>query len=76
MMKKLKTQNYIELTNYMNFSEYYIIPGGKDMEISDTLLGDTAFKTKNSLATAFIKANTKRSTSRVMLSKFVSKIAA
>jgi hypothetical protein len=76
MMKKLKTQNYIELTNYMNFSEYYIIPGGKDMEITDTLLGDTAFKTKNSLATAFIKANTKRSTSRVMLSKFVSKIAA
>jgi hypothetical protein len=46
------------------------------MTTEDSLMEENTFQTKGSLAKAFLKANEKRGTSRVLLSKFIEKIAA
>ena len=74
--KKMQKQKYFHMKGLMKFDDYFIISGGTDLDTEDSLLGEGTFQSKNSLARAFIKANQRRGISRVMLSKFIQKIAA
>ena len=74
--KKMQKQKYFHMKGLMKFDDYFIISGGIDLDTEDSLLGEGTFQSKNSLARAFIKANQRRGISRVMLSKFIQKIAA
>lgn len=59
------------------YDEYYMIPGGKDMEASDDSLEDILgegekFSTRK-LSGAFLKLNQNRLNSRILLKKFIEK---
>lgn len=74
-LKFLNKNKYLHLTDMMNFSDYFLLFGGDELNVEDPFLEKEDFKTNGSLARAFIKANVKRGTSRVMLSKFIEKIS-
>jgi hypothetical protein len=52
-----------------------MIQGGKKLQAQQTNLGSSHELTKNQLAKAFIGAQNKRGASRVVLSRFIEKIA-
>ena len=74
--KKMRKQKYFHIKGYMKFDDYFLICGKQDINTQDSLLGDEVYETKNSLSKAFMKANIRRGISRVLLSKFIEKIAA
>jgi len=74
--KKMRKQKYFHIKGYMKFDDYFLIHGGENFNTEDSLLGDEVYENKNSLAKAFMKANVRRGISRVLLSKFIEKIAA
>lgn len=74
-LKFINKNKYIHFTDMMNFSDYFLLFGGNELNVEDSFLENEDFKTNGSLARAFIKANVKRGTSRVMLSKFIEKIS-
>ena len=74
--KKMRKQKYFHIKGYMKFDDYFLIHGGENINTEDSLLGDEVYENKNSLAKAFMKANVRRGISRVLLSKFIEKIAA
>jgi hypothetical protein len=74
--RKMRKQIYFHMKGYMKFDDYFLIHGGDEIQTEDSLLGDEVYETKNSLAKAFIKVNIRRGVSRVLLSKFIEKIAA
>ena len=74
--KKMRKQKYFQMKGFMKFDEYFLIYGGENINTEDSLLGDELHETKNSLMKAFMKANVRRGVSRVLLSKFIEKIAA
>lgn len=59
------------------YDEYYLIPGGKNMEASDDtledILGDTEKISTRKLSGAFLKLNQNRLNSRILLKKFIEK---
>ena len=72
----MRKQKYFHMKGYLKFDDYFLIHGGEEIQTEDSLLGDEIYETKNSLAKAFIKVNIRRGVSRVLLSKFIEKIAA
>jgi hypothetical protein len=74
--KKMRKQKYFHIKGYMKFDDYFLIHGVENINTEDSLLGDEVYENKNSLAKAFMKANVRRGISRVLLSKFIEKIAA
>jgi hypothetical protein len=74
--RKMRKQKYFHMKGYLKFDDYFLIHGGDEIQTEDSLLGDEVYETKNSLAKAFIKVNIRRGVSRVLLSKFIEKIAA
>ena len=74
--RKMRKQKYFHMKGYLKFDDYFLIHGGEEIQTEDSLLGDEVYETKNSLAKAFIKVNIRRGVSRVLLSKFIEKIAA
>ena len=74
--RKMRKQKYFHIKGYMKFDDYFLIYGGENINTEDSLLGDEVYDNKNSLAKAFMKANVRRGISRVLLSKFIEKIAA
>ena len=74
--KKMRKEKYFNIKGYMKFDDYFLIYGKQDINTQDSLLGDEVYETKNSLSKAFMKANIRRGISRVLLSKFIEKIAA
>ena len=74
--RKMRKQKYFHMKGYLKFDDYFLIQGGEEIQTEDSLLGDEVYETKNSLAKAFIKVNIRRGVSRVLLSKFIEKIAA
>jgi hypothetical protein len=62
----------------VGYDEYYMIPGGADLdaedETLDDLLGD-AKATQSKLKNAFLKMNQGRLTNRVLLRKFIEQVA-
>ena len=74
--KKMRKQKYFQMKGFMKFDDYFLIHGGENINTEDSLLGDELHENKNSLMKAFMKANVRRGISRVLLSKFIEKIAA
>ena len=74
--KKGLKQNYFSIKGHMKFDDYFLILDKNNMTTEESLMDENTFQTKNALAKAFIKANEKRGTSRILLSKFIEKIAA
>ena len=74
--RTMRKQKYFHIKGYMKFDDYFLIHGGENFNTEDSLLGDEVYENKNSLAKAFMKANVRRGISRVLLSKFIEKIAA
>ena len=73
--KKMRKQKYFQMKDFMKFYDYFLIHGGENINTEDSLLGDEIHETKNTLMKAFMKANIRRGVSRVLLSKFIEKIA-
>jgi len=73
--KKMRKQKYFQMKDFMKFDDYFLIHGGENINTEDSLLGDEIHETKNTLMKAFMKANIRRGVSRVLLSKFIEKIA-
>ncbi len=72
---KFRKEGSVVVPNMLNFSEFYMIQGGKKLQAQQTNLGSSHELTKNQLAKAFIGAQNKRGASRVVLSRFIEKIA-
>jgi hypothetical protein len=60
----------------LNFEEFYLIRGGKNLEAQQAKFEEAKDLKKGQLAKAFISAQNKRGTSRVILGRFIEKIAA
>ena len=74
LMKKLRKEKYIQ-SYTTGYEKLFIIPGGSDLNIEDEELKIDGKITANKLATAFMKVNKNRQTSRVMISRFIEAIA-
>jgi hypothetical protein len=72
--KKAKQQKFFML-NDVGYDDFYIIPGGKDLEITEDNLVVSAGAKKAEIKNAFMKMQKSKSINRVLLSRFVSKIA-
>jgi hypothetical protein len=74
LVKKLRKDNYLA-TQYPGADAFYMILGGTDMVGSDNEIQIDGKVTASKLKNAFIKMNQKRVVSRVLVSKFIEKIA-
>jgi hypothetical protein len=61
--------------NNVGYDDYYIIPGGDDLEIKEDGMDVNSNSSKNELKTAFMKMQKSKSVNRVLLSRFIDKIA-
>jgi hypothetical protein len=66
----------IVIPNMLKFDEFYLIRGGKNLEAQQAKFDEAKDLKKGQLAKAFISAQNKRGTSRVILGRFIEKIAA
>ncbi len=74
LVKKMRKDNYLA-TQYPGADAFYMILGGTDMVGSDNEIQIDGKVTASKLKNAFIKMNQKRVVSRVLVSKFIEKIA-
>jgi len=63
------------LPKMLNFDEFYIIQGGKNLQAQQAKFDAAQDLKKGQLARAFISAQNKRGTSRAVLGRFIEKIA-
>jgi hypothetical protein len=63
------------MLNNVGYDDYYIIPGGDDLEIKEDEMDVNSNSSKNELKTAFMKMQKSKSVNRVLLSRFIDKIA-
>ena len=73
--EKWKKNKNAVVPGMLNFDEFYIINGGKNLRVQQAAI-ETDTLTKGQLARAFISAQNKRGASRGILSRFIEKIAA
>ena len=66
----------IVIPDMLNFHEFYLIRGGKNLEAQQAKFDEAKDMKKGQLTRAFISAQNKRGTSRVILGRFIEKIAA
>jgi len=75
--KSFKSEKFYSIPNY-GYNQYFLIPGGKDLNVEDEdlddILGDKEVSTRK-LKGAFLKMNQNRLTNRVLLSKVIAEIA-
>jgi hypothetical protein len=64
------------LPGMLNFDEFYIVQGGKNLQAQKAQFEEAKDLKKGQLARAFIGAQNKRGASRAILGKFIEKIAA
>ena len=69
-------ENSVIIPKMLNFDEFYLIRGGKNLEAQQAKFDDVKDMKKGQLTRAFISAQNKRGTSRVILGRFIEKIAA
>jgi hypothetical protein len=74
---EFRKNKFVSIPGGLGASEFFAIGGGKNLNVEDAEMEDFGDMrvTNNKLAKAFIKANTKRTTSRAMLTKFIDMIA-
>jgi hypothetical protein len=76
MAKSFRSNQYAIVPGLYGHNEFYYIKGGKDLRTESSGMGDIAAdSSKGKLKTAFANAQNKRGTSRVVLAKFIDKIA-
>ena len=74
---KWRKEKAITIEETHGFSEVHLIAGSAALRTESTGLDDIEVgESKGKMAKAFIKANTKRKTSRIVLSRFIDRIAA
>jgi hypothetical protein len=64
------------IKNMLNFDEFYIIQGGRNLQAQQAKFDAAQDMKKGQLARAFISSQNKRGASRAILGKFIEKIAA
>jgi len=74
MYRKSKMQKFFMITN-AGYNDFYIIPGGKQLLVEDDEIKVDANATKKDLKYAFLKMQKNKLVNRVLLSRFISKIA-
>ena len=74
-MKEAKKNKFF-MINDIGYDDYYIIPGGNDLSIEeDSLVVKDDNPTKNDFKKAFLKMQKNKSVNRVLLNRFIEKIA-
>jgi hypothetical protein len=73
IMKSFRKNKFVML-NDVGYDDFYIIPGGKDLVIEEDKL-EVEGTSKNDFKKAFMKMQKGKVTNRVLLSRFVEKIA-
>lgn len=74
LWEKAKKERFVTIPSKA-YDEYFIILGGKRLETSNGEIDVTSDASKAKIRTAFRKANTGKRESRVLLSRFIEKIA-
>jgi hypothetical protein len=72
--KQFKKDKFFMLNN-IGYDDFYIIPGGSDLEIKDETMDVDSSSTKGDLKRAFMKMQKSKNVNRVLLNRFVEKIA-
>lgn len=72
--KKSKEKKFY-MINDVGYDDYYIIPGGKDLEVKQDTLEVEENATKSAIKNAFMKMQKGKFVNRVLLNRFISKIA-
>lgn len=75
MRNQMSKEGSVVISNMINFHEFYLIRGGKNLEAQQAKFDEAKEMTKGQLARAFIGAQNKRGASRVILGRFIDKIA-
>ena len=71
----MSKEGSVVIPDMINFHEFYMIRGGKNLEAQQAKFEEAKDMKKGQLARAFISAQNKRGTSRVILGRFIDKIA-
>jgi hypothetical protein len=72
---KQAKRNKFFMLNDCGYDDYYIIPGGKSLEIEEDKMDVEVGAKKSDLKNAFMKMQTNKTVNRVLLNRFISKIA-
>jgi len=75
MQAQFKKEKSAVVPKMLNFDEFYIIQGGKNLQAQQAKFDAAQDLKKGQLARAFISAQNKRGTSRAVLGRFIEKIA-
>ena len=75
LVKKLNREKFISIEDHKGYTEFFIIKGGKDMDVDDDGFTVEEGASKRKMTTAFKKHTKSRLENRVMLSRFVELIA-
>ena len=71
----MSKEGSVVIPDMLNFHEFYLIRGGKNLEAQQAKFDEAKDMKKGQLARAFISAQNKRGTSRMILGRFIDKIA-
>ena len=75
MQAQFKKEKSAVVPKMLNFDEFYIIQGGRNLQAQQAKFDAAQDLKKGQLARAFISAQNKRGTSRAVLGRFIEKIA-
>jgi hypothetical protein len=73
-IKEFKKNKFFLISN-AGYDDYYIIPGGNELEVRDDELDIDSGSSKTALKSAFMKLQKSKNVNRVLLNRFVEKIA-
>jgi hypothetical protein len=73
-MKKFKKDRIYVIDN-LGFNEYYLIPGGAEMDIDDDEIEVEDGADKKKIFKAFAEMQSNKTTSRILLNRFIKMIA-
>lgn len=67
--------NKFFMINNAGYDDYYIIPGGEELQVKDDNLDKIVVESKSDLKRAFMKMQKGKSVNRVLLTRFIDKIS-
>jgi len=74
-MKKFRRDKFFTTRNYMGFDDVHHILGGKHLRVESPTMDDAKDNKKGTLKRVFMKMNSARNDNRVILSRFIDRIA-
>lgn len=72
---KNSKQTKFYMINNVGYDDYYIIPGGRELQVTEDVLRVEENATKSAIKNAFMKMQKGKFVNRVLLNRFISKIA-